>query len=1097
MKQKKYWQINTDKLTKDIKIIARKASTEEDLKMGMEPLLQKTFKKMSIDINIVRYEKTSTSFRGRPDAVYGYLTIEYKAPGKLSKKTDIKLVTEQLQRYLGEQAIHFGQKKEDFLEKAVGVATDGQHILFLRFTKTPSILQTPIPIEKMQDLLFSELEARPGFQVLGPYPINKSSISNLLIFVRASARLPLTAENLAAVFAPPCQTAQQTVSELYSMLMRAQRRQVPSRIKTFFQEWDRIFGVVYGQELEKAEKSAEETARLYSMPAGVRLKQLLFAIHTFYAFLMKIISIELVSMQDRSTVKSFVKGLIALDDDELKKRLTYLESGADFNDQGIVNFLEADLFSWYLDGWDSHIASIFRGMVNALSDFEPATPILEPEWTRDLLQNLYELIVPRKLRHDLGEYYTPDWLAGYVVDKSGYKGAIGSRFLDPSCGSGTFLVHAINKAVRHYKGDEKTIAGHILENIVGFDLNPIAVLSARTNYLIAFSKFIPYIRPISIPVYLCDSILTPSNYIEDGELPFENTIIFTTTKGNYTFPVSMKEKSHIDKFTSMMDVALRGRIDPGKFRKSLKSEFRLTEKETSLLVDVYKRIKELDDKGENGIWARYIKNAFAPVYLGKFDFVIGNPPWVRWGYLSDDYREKTLKLWQRYGLFSLKGYATRLGGGEKDFSMLFTYASVDNYLKDKGTLGFLITMEVFKSKGAGEGFRRFELKDKKIPFKVLGMEDMVDLKPFQSANKTSLFFMKKGEKTVYPMPVIEWKRKPKIGRILPGWSLEKVKANSERKQLQAMPVNPDKLSSSWQTAKTEELAIYSKLKGQNPYKARLGARVEPYGIFWLRVIEVRPDGIIVIENMHDRGKREIKSVHTAIEPDLVFPAVSGGDIVKYGIKSHFYLLISQDPSKRCGYDEDYLSAEFPLTYAYLIQFKDILDKRAAFKKYFCKEIKKNGKIIERIPIAPFYSMYNISELTFSRYHLAWKRMAAKMSAVVLSGIKTDFGTKRLVSTDTTAFFALDNRDEAHYLCAILNSELVGNFIKSFSSAGRGFGAPSVMNNLAIPNFDATNLIHKELADLSVKSHGLVKKDKSIENVEEQINILVKKLWNIE
>ena len=42
---------------------------------------------MGININ-VRYEKTATTFRGRPDAVYGYLTIEYKVPSKLSRKTD-------------------------------------------------------------------------------------------------------------------------------------------------------------------------------------------------------------------------------------------------------------------------------------------------------------------------------------------------------------------------------------------------------------------------------------------------------------------------------------------------------------------------------------------------------------------------------------------------------------------------------------------------------------------------------------------------------------------------------------------------------------------------------------------------------------------------------------------------------------------------------------------------------------------------------------------------------------------------------------------------------------------------------------------------
>jgi hypothetical protein len=1084
VKEKKYWQINTDKLVDDIEKKARKAKTEEDLKMGMEPLLQKTFKKMGIDISSVRYEKTSTSFRGRPDAVYGFLTIEYKAPGKLSKKTDIKVATEQLQRYLGEQAIDFGQRKEDFLEKAVGVATDGKHILFLRFTKVSTVLQTPMPIDEVQAVLFPEIKAIRGFQVLGPYPINKSSISNLLIFVRASARRPLTAENLATVFAPTCQIARQTVSELYSMLMRTQRRKAPSRIKTFFQEWDRIFGVVYGQELEKAEKSAEETASLYQMPGGVRLKQLLFAIHTFYAFLMKVISIELVSLQDRSTVKSFVTGLTAMDDDELKTRLTYLESGADFSDQGIVNFLEADFFSWYLDGWDSQIANIFRGIVNALSDFEPATPILEPEWTRDLLQRLYELLVPRKLRHDLGEYYTPEWLAGYVIDKSGYNGDINSRFLDPACGSGTFLVQAINKAIRNSKGNEKHVAHHILENIVGFDLNPIAVLSARTNYIIAFSRFIPYIRPISIPVYLCDSILTPSQYVEEGKIPFENTIIFTTTKGNYTFPISMKEKSHIDKFTSMMDVDLRGKIEPEKFKNRIKSEFNLPEKETSLLADVYRRIKELDDNGENGIWARYIKNAFAPVYLGKFDFVIGNPPWVRWGYLSDDYRKRTLKLWQRYGLFSLRGYAARLGGGEKDFSMLFTYASADSYLKDKGVLGFLITMEAFKSKGAGEGFRQFELKDKRVPLKVLGMEDMIDLQPFQSANKTSVFFIKKGEKTTYPIEVIEWKRKPKIGRILPDWSLDKVKANCEIKKLEAIPVDQYKLSSSWQTAPFQALKVFSKLKGTNPYRAYQGVDTQPYGVFHLFIKEVRPDGLAIIENMHDRGKKEIRPFRSAIEPDLLFPAVSGGDIVKFGVKLPFYVLISQDPQKRKPYTKEWMIVNTPLTYAYLTQFKDVL-------------LSRRSRVIKQLmETTEFYAMYAVGDYTFTKYRVIWKFMASKINAAVISKIETDLGLKKLISTKTTAFFALDNKSEAHYLCAILNSEIINSFIKSFSSAGRGFGAPSIMNNFAIPSFNNNNETHKQLAELSEKAHNFVKSGKSTEDIENQINTVAKKLWNI-
>jgi len=1099
-KQKEYWQINIEKIVKDIKDASIKATTEEDLKMAVEPILQEAFKKIGIDIDIVKYE-TATGYRGKMDAVYGYLIIEYKVPGKLSSKTDIKKTYEQIQKYLTDYSSQFGDQRDEYLEKAVGVAIDGESLLFVRFTKTPTILQTPIPIEFPQKELFPEIEVTRGFHVQGPYPINIQSISNLLIFVRASARRPLTAKDLAGVFAPSCQVTQQTVSEFYSEVMRSQRKQVPSKIKTFFSEWDRIFGIVYGQELEKADKSAENTAKLFNLPAGVRLKQLLFSIHTFYAFLMKLIAIELISLQRGSITVSFAKELSSLDNDELKDKLIYLENGADFINQGIENFLEADFFGWYIDAWSPKIANAVRSIIRSISEFEPATPILEPEWTKDLLQKLYEIIVPQELRHDLGEYYTPDWLAGYVVDKSGYNGDLSKRFLDPACGSGTFLVQAINRVIirnveKNKKINMQEVAQHILNNVVGFDINPLAVLTARTNYLIAFSKFISYVRPIVIPVYLCDSICGPEQTMEEGELKLENTIVFRTTKYDYKFPVSINSKDYIDKFTSKVDIALKGKITPELFKNQIEKEFNLNEEDIKLLTDIYTQIKKLDDSGENGIWAKYIKNAFAPIYLGKFDFVIGNPPWVRWVFLSDDYRKRTLNLWHKYGLFSLKGYETRLGGGEKDFSMLFTYSCADNYLKDNGILGFVITIEVFKSKGAGEGFRQFELKNKRIPLKVLSMEDMVDVKPFTAANKTSIFFLKKNEKTIYPVEVIEWKRKKGTGSINPELILDEVLSKTQRKKIQAIPIDKDKYTSSWQTASSSELKIFSQLKGKNPYKAYCGLYGTPYGVFRLQLKEIRPDGILVIQNMYERGKLEIKSVTTSIESDLIFPSICGGDIIKFGVKSHFYMLISQDPKKRCGYDENYLSTKYPLTYAYLVKFKDVLSKRAIYIKHYFKEIKENGKVVSRIPIAPFYSQYNISEETFLKYRITWNRMASKMSAVVLSSIKTEFGNKLIIPTDPTAFTPTDNKDEAHYLCSILNSEIVNDFISSFSQAGRGFGTPSVMENLVIPKFDSKDKIHIKLSELSENAHNSVKRGSDINDIEKEINEVVKKLWNI-
>ncbi len=119
---------------------------------------------------------------------------------------------------------------------------------------------------------------------------------------------------------------------------------------------------------------------------------------------------------------------------------------------GIKNFLEGDYFGWYLDVWDEQIGEAASKLAKTLSRYEPATLEHEPEEVKDLLKRLYQYLVPKKIRHDLGEYYTPDWLAELVISEIGYDGNLDKRFLDPACGSGTFLVLAMKRA-RQYASD--------------------------------------------------------------------------------------------------------------------------------------------------------------------------------------------------------------------------------------------------------------------------------------------------------------------------------------------------------------------------------------------------------------------------------------------------------------------------------------------------------------------------------------------------------------------------------------------------------------------------------------------------------------------
>jgi hypothetical protein len=705
------------------------------------------------------------------------------------------------------------------------------------------------------------------------------------------------------------------------------------------------------------------------------------------------------------------------------------------------------------------------------------------------------------IRHNLGEYYTPDWLAELVLNEVRYDGDIQKRLLDPACGSGTFLVLAIQRAKSYAKEKNeptvKTLKG-IIANIWGFDLNPLAVIAARTNYLFALGDLVYQLPSLEIPVYLADSVLWPKRMGQQMLLSEEGTVEVPTSIKTFFVPkIWVDNKGYLMKQAAPLveELAHQG-YTPSEAMERLKKEGLVFPPHEKVVLDFYEKILELEKEGRNGIWARFLKNAFAPMVAEKFDFVVGNPPWIRWDYLSQEYREATLEMWKDYGLFSLKGFQSRLGGGKKDFSMLFTYAAADHYLCRNGKLGFLITQEVFKSKGAGEGFRGFKWGKVENNFiKVLKAHDFSSFQPFEgAANKTAAIILKKGEKTEYPLPYFVWTKKKRVGKIPGDKLLSEVLPSLQKKKLIAKPLNTNKPESAWQT-QPEKSGGLEKIQGTNKYKAILGANPNPYGVFWLEIKQVLSDGNMIIRNLTEKGKLEIQKVEEAIETDLVYPAIRGRDIERWGTKQEVFMLVVQDPETRTGLTEKYLKSNFPRTYGYLLKFKDILLDRALYKKYHQESN------------APFYSQFNISKGTFSNYKVVWKRMTNDLIACVVSQYKTPIGYKTLIPLETTALIATDKELEAHYLCAIINSTPVRNFIKSFSSAGRGFGTPSVMENVGIPKFDPKNKIHQKLAGISQKCHQLkskdddnemakLKKENEIAKLEKENNELAKRLFGI-
>jgi methylase of polypeptide subunit release factors len=1054
-------------LVLDCRKLLHTAKTEEDLRIGFEKLLEPALKELGIEVN-PRYERSIFN-AGRSDALHGQVVVEYEPPRSFKSPKSINHAYDQLVSYL--QGLSKSHKETLFIfeSKFIGVGFDGSKIFFVRYKGS-------------KELPKLELDKK-DFTSIGPYDFNEQSALTLLTHLRALARLPLTAENLVQKFGPQSELAPKAVSALANSLEYWGNQ---THIRTFFVEWKRLFGIVYGEQFNGQQKKETETlSKTYKVGEPIDFQELLFSVHTYFAFLMKLIAAEILTLRDTSFSSSLASELAHLSDEELKRKLEDIEDGGVYARKGITNFLEGDFFRWYLDTFDSpELKDAIREIARALSEFEPATSTIDPASTRDLLKKLYQNLVPQEVRHRLGEYYTPDWLAELLLNEVGYDGNTLKRFLDPACGSGTFLVLAIHRAKENGRKEKLPpleIAKRIVANIWGFDLNPLAVIASRTNYLFALGDLANELSSLEIPIYLTDSVLWPEQVGGQAELNFHGgdyAKIRTSVREFHVPSIWIKDKGFLMKEAApMVEKFAKNGFEPGIALEHFQREGLAFSPNEQIIENFYKEILELEKQSKNGIWARFLKNAFAPMVAGKFDFVVGNPPWIRWGYLSSEYRKATLQMWKDYGLFSLKGHAARLGGGEKDFSMLFTYASADYYLKDKAKLGFLVTQEVFKSKGAGEGFRRFRLGEKGKCLKVLKSHDLVTVQPFEGAtNKTAAIVLKKGEKTEYPIPYIIWIRRKGVGKIAADKLLEEVLPLLQRKKMIAQPMG--RQTGSWQTFSMGAEEI-SSIEGKNFYQARQGADPQPYGVFLLEVKDKLSDGSLLIGNLSQSGKFKVPLVEEKIESDLVYPALRGSDVRRWIATPKVFILMVQDPQGREPYPESKIKSSWPKVFNYLTKFRDILLSR------------KSKSIRDLMNRAAFYAMFGIGPYTVSPYKVVWKFMSNDIYAAVISQHKTLFGFKIIIPTKTVAMFATNNELEAHYLCAIINSKPVRDFIKSFSSAGRGFGTPSVMTHVGIPKFDFKNPIHRKLAEKSKICHELKskEKDEEISSIESEITEL--------
>jgi Eco57I restriction-modification methylase len=1046
-----------EQLAEAICKVADSAESEMDLQVNVEKLLDPFLPK--IPGATPDHYGHATRLGGIKDALHGNLIVEYERPGKLAKPAGLEECVGQLREYLAQEAQHQGKQAAAALKRMVGVGLDGRQILFVRYRGKGADPFISDKRRRAQLTFFPDQE----FYIDGPHAVAPESIATFVGYLHSLSRLPLSPEALAETFGPKGDIAHAIIGNLYGKLLKTHNR----RVETFFGEWQRIFGIVYGQDIGKAEDDAQVLGEQFGVKVTPKLKEFLFCVHTYFALLMKLLAAEVMTLQRGSVMQSFITPLVSAASDDFRKTLKDLEDGGLFARQGIVNFLEGDFFSWYVSVWDKPLAEELRAMLRALARFDPRTPYLAPEQSRDLLKKLYQYLVPKKLRHDLGEFYTPDWLAEHVLNQLAYNGDLDKRLLDPACGSGTFLVLSMHRmkewAIQHDPPiEQEAVAKKILENLCGFDLNPVAVIAARTNFLLAFGELRRFVGNVEIPIYMADSILTPSRHRKQRDMLRPDYDV-PTRAGVFSIPREHVDGGHVARLAVILEESVRNGLPAIDFVKRVRREIGISQLDSEkILQKLYKDILDLEKEGRNRIWARFIKNSFAPVFKSepRFDYVAGNPPWVNWENLAEEYRTATKQLWNDYGFFTQRGYRAVVPAGKLELAALFTYASADAYLTDSGKLGFVITQSVFKTRGAGEGFRNFMLPDE-IPLGVEVTDDMVALKPFEgAANRTATLVLQKGKRTEYPVKYSVWDATADYLHIRRAFGFEpplpEVESSVKKLELVATPVDATHPNSPWMTVPQGVAAALRKIIGSSPYKAREGVNtLGANAVYWLRLREKVAGSLVLAENVTEGAKKKVREQTIRLESELVYPLLRGRDVSRWYAKPSLHILVTHSPdAPRSAYEESNFRTRFSKAYAYLFEHKDFLKHRARVRKLKM----------------PWYALGEIGPYTFAPFKVAWGEVGNHMAAAVVSEAGSDAIDSRLIIPDHTVItVSFEDESEAHFIAAQLNSAATRLLVRGFIVL---HPSPHVLEQVGLKGYDPREPLHTELADMSRRAHEL-------------------------
>ena len=720
-------------------------------------------------------------------------------------------------------------------------------------------------------------------------------------------------------------------------------------------------------------------------------------------------------------------------------------TGKLLSSQGI-NIIEDDFFSWVLNPlfW-SEVKGLLQTLTEALDSYDLTTV------DEDIFKEIYQDIVKRADRHKLGEYYTPEWLAELTLNEAISK--IDPRnerqlysILDPACGSGTFLTNAINILKR--KGCSLT---QILDNVYGLDLNPLAVTIARANYLLALGKLIETKKSaIFIPVFMADSIKLPETR-KELHRGYNILAIDVEDKLQLSLPLELalddnRLRNLLSIFTSVLTEYKAEKLtDKPQVIRTFEMLYHGEKKETEILKDTLSTIVDLIDGNKDSVWVFMLRNIYAPLRMmkRKFELVIGNPPWISFKFIENpSYQDFIKKTTFKYLL--LRRTQTDLFT-HMDTSTVFYCATADVYLEDQGILAFVMPRSILTGAKQHEAFK----KQRKPQMKIIKILDVEKVNPLFKVDSCSVI-AQKGQANSYPVETTAF------SAVL---SEKNLRLNKARR-----------LMSSSET----QYSPPEKEKRMSPYhdKVLSGANIYPRTLWFVKFLPsmfgLNPEAPLVESLVLPDAKEPWKNVvlKSEVENDFFFLTVTGKTLLPF--KPLFQTVIL--PLRKDALKFTILTSQ-ELRQDGKLKMANWLDE--------AQEIwasKGTKTALKTFPNVMDYVNYH-NKLTLQkqnlRYYVIQTSSGSNIAAAVVDTFKipkiligkTEIIPKGFIADYKTYWLGTNDFEEASYLAAILNSNVLDEIIKKYQTRGK-WGPRDICRlpfEQNIPQFDRNNELHRQIA----------------------------------